>query len=291
MEKPYYFEFIAMTTPCVVQVYDGNFENAQLCFEQIKKNTFALEKKYNFFDKKSYLNKTINQRKKFRVKLDKQTYQVLEKIRVLSLATNGVFDITMGTLKQCYKKQSLVESERCLEKLSSKTGLDSWDLESNNYISFKYPETLVDLGGVIKEYSVDEAAKKVRQFGIKSAIVNFGGDIHTVGNKPNGKNFAIGVKNPKNPKENLVVVNLKNQALTTSASYERSVNIENKSFSHIIGVNPQKTDILSATIIADSTLKCGVYSTSFMLSTEIDIPDDLKVVLVDSELKLHQNLQ
>ena len=289
--EPFYFKFISMTTPCVIQIYMGTAENAERCFKEIKKNTLLLEKKYNFFNNRSYLNKIINRRKEPKVKLDKQTYDVLKIIRQLSKDTNGIFDISMGTLKQCYKKQNLVESEQCLEQLSSKTGLDSWDLDSNGYISFKYPETLIDLGGVIKEFAVDEAVNIVRKFGIKSAIVNFGGDIHVVGKKPDGKEFAIGIKNPKNPEKNLVIVNLNNQALTTSASYERSITIEGKTFSHIIGVEEKKDDILSATIISDSTLKCGVYSTSFMMTTNIEIPDDLKVVLVDSQLQLHQNLQ
>ncbi len=279
-----------MTTPCVLQIYEGGAKNAQHCFEQIKKNTLALEKKYNFFNASSYLNQVINNRKYDKIKLDQQTYEVLQTTRELSIATNGIFDITMGTLKQCYKKSTLVESTDCLERLAPKTGLDCWDLDGS-YIIFKYPETLIDLGGVIKEYSVDEAANIVRKFGIKSAIVNFGGDLHVVGNKPNGKDFAIGVKNPKNPSSNLVIVNLNNQALTTSASYERGISIEDKTFSHIIGVEQKQENILSATVIADSTLKCGVFSTSFMLSSNISIPDDLKVVLVDSELRLHQNLK
>jgi len=280
-----------MTTPCVIQVYEGTVKNAERCFKEIKQNTLTLEKKYNFFNNTSYLNKVINRRKSSKIRLDKQTYDVLKTIRGLSEDSGGVFDITMGTLKQCYNKKTLVESKACLANLAKKTGLDCWTLGLDNYISFKYPETLIDLGGVIKEYSVDEAVKIVRKYGINSAIVNFGGDIHVVGQKPGKKDFAIGIKNPKDPETNLVIVNLNNQALTTSASYERSTTIEDQSFPHILSVEGKKDDILSATIIADSTLKCGVYSTSFMITTKINIPESLKVVLVDSGLKLHQNLQ
>lgn len=279
-----------MTTPCTVQIYEGTEENAGKCFKAIKENTLALEKKYNFYNDSSYLNQVINRRKNNKVQLDQQTYDVLSIVKDLSLKTNGLFDITMGTLKQCYKKHTLEDVKQCLGELVTATGLDSWTL-TQGCIVFKNTQTLIDLGGVIKEYSVDEAAKIVREHGIKSAIINFGGDMQTVGQKSEGQDFSIAIKNPHDPKKTLVTIKLNDQALTTSASYERSIKIEGKEFSHILSPVQQDKGIISATIISDSTLKSGIYSTSFMISTHIEIPEDLKVVLIDSDLRLHQNIQ
>jgi len=284
------YTFVSMTTPCTLQIYDGTEEAAKKCFLSVKKNTLALEEKYNFFNNASYLNRIINQRSSNKVKLDQQTYDVLKIVRELSLKTNGLFDITMGTLKQCYKKTSLNEVKQCLATLKTATGLDSWKLEKG-YITFKNSKTLIDLGGVIKEYSVDEGARIVREHGIKSAIVNFGGDMHTIGQKSLNQGFMVAIKNPHNPKSSLVTVKLRNQALTTSANYERNTKIEGQEFSHILSPDKQENGIISATIISDSTLKSGIYSTSFMIDTNIEIPEDLKVVLIDKELKLHQNIQ
>ncbi len=284
--------FVSMTTPCTIQIYDGTEKNAQQCFQAVKNNTLALEKKYNFHNKNSYLNQLINQRNTHKVAVDKQTYDVLATVKALSIQTQGLFDITMGTLKQCYKNKTLEQVQRCMEKLKPATGLESWQLE-NGFIHFKSSETLIDLGGVIKEYAVDEGARIVREYGITSAIVNFGGDMHAVGQKPEGENFAVAIKNPHEPDKNLVTIQLNDQALTTSASYERSTKIEGKNFSHILSSQQSipEQGIISATIISDSTLKSGIYSTSFMISTDIEIPEGLKVVLIDNELQLHQNLQ
>ena len=284
------YTFVSMTTPCTVQIYDGTEENAAKCFKAIKENTLSLEKKYNFYNDSSYLNRVINNRETNQVQLDQQTYSVLEIVKDLSLKTNGLFDITMGTLKQCYKKNTLKEVKHCLGELTTATGLDSWKLDQD-CIVFKNTQTLIDLGGVIKEYSVDEAAKIVREHGIKSAIINFGGDMQTVGQKSEGQDFSIAIKNPHDPKKTLVTIKLKDQALTTSANYERNIKIEGKEFSHILSPAQQEEGIISATIISDSTLKSGIYSTSFMINTNIEIPEGLKVVLIDNELRLHQNLQ
>lgn len=285
------YSFVSMTTPCTVQIYDGSKENADKCFHAVNEHTLALEKKYNFFNSESYLNRVINNRIDNVVKIDKQTYDVLKIVRQLSIQTNELFDITMGTLKQCYKRKSIKEVNQCVSELSGVTGLHSWNLE-DGCIVFKRPETLIDLGGVIKEFAVDEGARIVREHGIESAIVNFGGDMHTVGRKSRDQDFMVAIKNPKDPVNKLVTIKLRNQALTTSASYERNTKIEGKDFSHILSHGIQQDDgIISATVISDSTLKSGIYSTSFMINTNIEIPDDVKVVLIDKDLKLHQNLQ
>lgn len=283
------YTFVSMTTPCTVQIYDGTEENAQQCFKAVQEHTLSLEAKYNFYNDESYLNRVINNRKNNTVRLDEQTYAVLQTVRDLSIKTQGLFDITMGTLKQCYQKQSLKEVNQCLDSLTTTTGIDSWELDNGTLI-FKHNETRIDLGGVIKEFAVDEGARIVREHAIKGAIVNYGGDMHAIGQKPSGEKFAVAIKNPKDPQKHLVTITLRNQALATSASYERVTKIEGKEFSHILSPSQQEKNIISATIISDSTLKSGIYSTSFMINTDIEIPDELKVVLIDNDLRLHQNL-
>lgn len=283
-------EFVSMTTPCKFKVYKGSREKALKCFEEIKKNTLYLEKKYNFYDSDSYINKTINKRTKNKIKIDSQTASILKIVKNLSIKVNNHFDITMGTLKKCYEEDSSAKMISSLESLVSKTGFDSWDI-NNRFLTFEHDETIIDLGGVIKEYAVDEAVKIARKHNIDSAIINFGGDMYCIGRKPDNTPFSIAIKNPLDKTNTLVSINLENQALTTSASYERSFKIEEEEFSHIISKNKMNKDILSATIISNSVLECGIYSTSFMITAEIDIPDDLKVLLIDKDLKLHQNLQ
>lgn len=284
------FEFISMTTPCKFKVYKGSREKALECFKEIKKNTLYLEKKYNFYDKNSYINKTINRRTKNKIKIDSQTASILKIVKNLSTKVNNHFDITMGTLKKCYEEDSKDKMISSLENLVSKTGFSSWDI-NNRFLTFEYDETIIDLGGVIKEYAVDEAVQIARKYNIDSAIINFGGDMYCIGKKPDNTPFSISVKNPLDKTKSLVSINLENQALTTSANYERSFKIEEEEFSHIISKNEANKDILSATIISKSVLESGIYSTAFMITAEIDIPDELKVLLIDKDLKLHQNLQ
>jgi len=135
------------------------------------------------------------------------------------------------------------------------------------------------LGGFVKEYAVDRAIKIVKRAKIDSALVNFGGDIFSF-----GREFLIGIKNPKNLKENILTISLKNRALTTSASYERYTKIEKEIYSHIIHKTKIQNRILSATVISDSAIKSGVYSTSLMINPNLEIK--LEKILIDEELRI-----
>lgn len=284
-------EFVSMTTLCAVDFYGADPEQAERCSDAIKRNTRRLEKKYNFHDPESLLSSFINTRRadEALLALDDETAAVLRRIRQLSIATGGHFDITVGTIKKCYRQKTRAAMEECLRIHQPWVGLDTWNIDGNT-LSFANPHTQFDLGGVIKEYAVDEAVRILHEHGVASAIVNFGGDVRVTGRKPDGSQFGVAIKNPKKPDEILAVVNIENQALTTSGSYERVHRIGNDVFSHILSPRVLSGDIVSATMIGDSTLRCGVYSTAFMLDTEIAIPDDLRVVLIDSELRLHQNI-
>lgn len=285
----YKYIFSCMSTKCVLQIYSQMQQDISKICKKIENNTRYLEKKYNFYDENSYLNKVINDRKKSKIKIDEQSAKVLKIVKELSEKTNFIFDISTGTYKHCYNFSELDKTNECLRGLKNKTGFDTFKIK-NRWLEFKHKETKLDLGGVIKEYAVDEAVRILRENGVKSAIVNFGGDIYALGKKLDGQAFVVGVKNPKNKAEDLLHVKISNQALTTSAHYERSYEIEDKTFSHILSKEDYIQDILSATIISDSVLKSGIYSTSFMINTDINIPNDLKVILIDKELKLHQNL-
>ena len=132
--------------------------------------------------------------------------------------------------------------------------------------------------------------KIIKSYNIKSAIVNFGGDISTIGSKPDGNPFGVAIKNPINKEQDVVLINLFNKALTTSANTERWFEIEGERFPHIQSKNSTTSEVISATIIADSALVSGIFSTAFMIGTDIDIPDFIKVALIDKDLRLHQNI-
>ena len=303
--KKYSHQFNCMTTPCEVQLYATNAKAADRVARLIESNTRRLEKKYNFFSDDSLIAK-INNREQAIVNIDKETHHVLSLVQTLSATTQGSFDITVGTLKQCAKLTTVAKIEACRARLKPFIGADKWRLTENS-LHFSNEFVKLDLGGVIKEFAVDQAGEIAKNENM-AALINFGGDIYVNGNKPDGSPFNVAIKNPKNPQENIAILQLSNQGLTTSAHYERSTLVEGKSYSHIINSSSSNSNssnenssntndkanntsaILSATVISHSVLTSGIYSTSLMVNSTLVIEGDINVVMIDEELRLHQNI-
>lgn len=55
---------------------------------------------------------------------------------------------------------------------------------------------MLDLGAVGKGYAADETAAILRENGVESALLDFGGNILTVGSKPDGTPWRVGVRDP-----------------------------------------------------------------------------------------------
>ena len=79
----------------------------------------------------------------------------------------------------------------------------------------------------------------------------------------------MGIKNPQNPKEFIQFVEIENEALTTSASYERNVTIEGEVFSHILTKGEKKEHPLSVTVISKNCVESGVFSTALMVNPSL----------------------
>jgi len=281
-----------MTSPCELQLYCNDVLKSRAIAKKIMLMAKELENKYNFYNPNSYLSQ-LNQRK-IDV-LDVQTKDLLARAKLFYNKTNGVFDITMGTLTQSRKLESIGRIEKEMQRLQPFVGVEHFNIKKNKLI-FDNPHTLIDLGGFVKEFTVDQAVKILKKEKIASALLNFGGDIYALGLKPNGEKFTIGIKNPLNSSEHLTSIKLKNQALTTSASYERNHEVEGKNFSHIISTTGLQNKVLSATVVASSVLEAGVFSTALMIEPELEsglekllILDCLEITtnLATSQLKNH----
>lgn len=269
-----------MTSPCEVHIYSNDDPKARATAQAILKMAKELEEKYNFYNPISYLS-SLNQRKNNR--LDAQTKDILIRAKLFYGKTNGVFDVTMGTLTQSRKLPTVEAVEREMEKLKPFVGAKHFKIKKDKLI-FDNPHTLIDLGGFVKEYAVDLAVKVLKKAKIASALINFGGDIYALGAKPNGQPFSVGIKNPLNPNKYITGAEISNQALTTSASYERNHQIEGKSYSHIISTQSLQKQIISATVISSSVVESGVFSTALMIDPELSTP--LNKILIDETLKI-----
>ena len=273
--KKYIYRFEAMSTPCELILYSTLKESADRAAKAVLSETKRLEKKYNYYDKESYLSQ-INSRQTS--KLDKESKDLLSRASQYYKLTDGIFDITIATIKDLYKTSLHVEKlELKKSELMPYVGCEHFALKKDKII-FDNDFTKIDLGGFVKEYAVDRAVAVLKKNKITSALVNYGGDIYALGKKIDGSHFKVGIKNPQNTDEYAQEVELYNQALTTSASYERNYRIEDRVYSHIISKGKENNQVKSVSIISENCVESGVYSTSLMISPNLQT--DNKVIIL-----------
>jgi len=283
IKTPYVHRFMAMTVPCEVTLIASNA--AQLALD-IEANTRRLEEKFNFYSDTSMLTKLINQRSGKRVVIDTETRDILLKVREYSALTQGIFDITVGTVKALLQNGTSTR-EQVYQAAAPYMGLAVWDIEDNTLI-LNYPITRLDLGGVIKEVAVDQALAIAEQTS-RGVLVNFGGDIRASGCKIDGSDFVVGVVNPHEQTQALFALPLCNQALTTSAHYARRQQFSDEESSHILASQDTHKQVISVTVVADSALQAGIMSTALTINPRLVVPEEIGFALVDAQLNVHQN--
>ena len=136
----------------------------------------------------------------------------------------------------------------------------------------------IDLGGIAKGYAVDEALKILSGLGIDNALVNAGGDIGTIGTKPDGTGWLIELDNPFDDDEEdpatiepLPGFLIEEMAVATSGNYYRYYDPE-KSVHHITDplTGYSADGCTSVTIIASSCTEADVLATSVFVKGPIE---------------------
>jgi thiamine biosynthesis lipoprotein len=203
--------------------------------------------------------------------------------------TGGLFDPTIGTVKLASKERPSISRENLVRELQPAMGVSAWALDRNELV-FRDRRTAFDLGGVIKEYAVDMAAALADKAGV-NCLINYGGDMHVKGRKPNGDYVAVGVKDPLSKDQVLCSLAVENAGLTTSGFYERTVTIGGQEGAHIISSKQSNfANILSATVIAPTTLEAGVFSTALMLDPTVPVPEHIQYLVIGEGRKIYSNL-
>jgi len=106
--------------------------------------------------------------------------------------------------------------------------------KGNNLCSH-HRQVHLDFGANAKGLALDLAIDLLQQADIQHAIVNIGGDMKTLGAKPNGQPWRIGVQDPFNPDQLIAQVTLNGgEALVTSGTYQRYFNWQGIRYSHIL---------------------------------------------------------
>lgn len=121
-----------------------------------------------------------------------------------------------------------------------------------------------DLGSVAKGWAADGAAEILRELGEDSAIMDLGGCVYCVGEKPGGAPWRVGLRDPGG-EGHMGVVEVRDRAVVTSGCYERYFEEDGARYGHIFDPEtgrPADSGLASVTVIGESAAVCDALSTA-----------------------------
>ena len=265
-------QFRAMGCPCELRLFIPNKLNQETVISGCVAEALRFEEKYSRYLPSSLVSKINAAAGVKAIDIDPETSAILDYTRVCFEQSNGLFDITAGSLRSAWNHNiTTVPDQEVIERCLTKIGFDQISLSTDS-IFLPITGMELDFGGVVKEYAADAIAALAKSMGIQHGLVNLGGDVRVIGAQHDGTAWPIGVTNPFGSGEAIAWIELSEGALTTSGSYERFFHIEGKTYSHLINpITGWPVDgLVSASVIAEQAVVAGSISSIALLSNITD---------------------
>ncbi|WP_027339292.1 FAD:protein FMN transferase [Halonatronum saccharophilum] len=204
------------------------------------------------------------------VSVSDETYYVVKEAIEYARLTEGAFDPTVGPLVRLWginTDEARVPSQEEIDETLELIGYNKVEFNDENNEIFLTKEGMkIDVGGIAKGYAADKAVEFLRDNGIKSAYVNMGGGVTTLGAREDDNPWRVGIQDPREPRgEVLAIVNLMDMSVDTSGDYERYFIEDGVRYHHILDTNtgyPSDMGIISSTIVTPKGLKADSLSTA-----------------------------
>ncbi|EGO62034.1 ApbE family lipoprotein [Acetonema longum DSM 6540] len=253
----------------------------QAAIDSAMKRMNELEKLLTFKAEQGDVYKLNQNAGKEKIALSSDTIKILRKSQQVAELSSGAFDITVGPLVKSWAIGTPQEHIPSYEELKKILPLINFrDLYvDDSAASLKRPGQMVDLGGIAKGFAGDEVIRIYKKFGIRSAFVNIGGNVITLGNKPDGTPWRVGIRNPRpdagqtqQSEQILATVEVVNKAVVTAGDEQRYFIKDGIRYHHILDPvtgYPARSDLMSVTLIMDSSFDADALDTAvFILGLE-----------------------
>ncbi len=293
-------------TASSITAYDTSQESFDKKYNElykIIKNYSELFDIYNNYDNVINIKYLNDNAYKKAIKVDKEIIDLLNFSKKAYKDTNGKVNIAMGSVLSIWhdyrdEGKSLPPKTKLIDA-NKHTNIDDLIIDNkNSTVFFKDKELKLDVGAIAKGYVCNKIYEYITQNDLwQSAVISLGGNIITIGNKPDGNDFVIGIENP-NSNDYLMKVNAKNNtSVVTSGSYQRYYTVNGKNYSHIIDPDTlyPAEYFTSVTVISSGSALADAFSTAlFCMSYEdgknlVESNDKIEAIWLDSNGKTYQS--
>lgn len=215
------------------------------------------------------------------VVVDQELFNLIRRSIKISKLTHGAFDISYASMDKIWKfdgSMKVMPDSLSVANSVSKINYKNIILNEEKHAVFlKEPGMKIGFGAIGKGYAANKALDLMEKMNLDGALVNASGDLISWGKDEGGKDWKIGISNPKNKNQIYSWLTIGETAVVTSGNYEKFVEFNGIKYSHIIDPRsgyPVK-GLSSVTIICPNAELADALATSvFVLGKE----DGLKLI-------------
>jgi thiamine biosynthesis lipoprotein len=199
------------------------------------------------------------------VLVDARVIEVLEASRRVSRLTGGAFDVTVLPVVQAW---GFTDGRPARPGVGVHPAVSGWrhvkvDRERGT-VRLTADAAAIDLGGIAKGYALDRARALLRARGVRSAYLDLGGEIATLGAAPDGGRWRIGIRHPRRPDALIGVLELDEGVVSTSGDGEQYLAEGERRAGHIVDPRSGRPadGPASATVVTASATSADALSTA-----------------------------
>ncbi len=233
------------------------------------------------------------------VRVKPELVSLIERALEISKLTDGAFDPTIGAVARLWNfsesEAPRLPSQDEIDQALKKVGWQKVEIfPEKNEVFLPEKGMALDLGGIAKCYAVNRAEQIIKSKGIKSALINAGGDIAAFGGKEPGVPWKVGIQDPRDNSGIAAVVEIESGLVFTSGDYERFFEKDGKRYHHILDPKTgyPASGAESVTIVAPDGTQCeGLPAAIFVLGPKegmrlISKFKDVSCLIIDPDGKL-----
>ena len=212
--------------------------------------------------------------------------------------SDGAFDIAIAPLTSLWDftaEDPKVPDDAAIQKALPLCSSDGVTIDGQD-ITLPSDDIQFDVGAIAKGYIADRLKDFLVKKGVKSAIINLGGNVLCIGSKPDGTPFKIGIQKPfADRNETEAVMDITGKSVVSSGIYERCFKQDGKLYHHILNPQtgyPYDNGLISVTIISDQSVDGDALSTTcFALGLEDGLKfaekKGVQAVFITEDYELH----
>lgn len=172
------------------------------------------------------------------VQVDRELFNLIRRSKKISDLTHGAFDISYASMDKIWKfdgSMTQMPDSASIAKSVSKINYKDIILDNaNTSVFLKKKGMKIGFGAIGKGYAANKALEVMSKMELEGALVNASGDLITWGKDEDGKDWKIGISNPKEKDQIFSWLSIGETAVVTSGNYEKFVTFNGKRYSHII---------------------------------------------------------